>query len=60
MEPYARRLIQNRGATEKFTAMDMAANNNLTGLAGEIRTLAEDRSESLARKARRTLEILGI
>jgi HEAT repeat protein len=60
MEPYARRLIQNRGATEKFTAMDMAANNNLTGLAAEIRTLAEDRSESLARKARRTLEILGL
>jgi hypothetical protein len=60
MEPYARRLIQNRGATEKFTAMDMAANNNLTGLAAEIRILAEDRSESLARKARRTLEILGI
>jgi 2-hydroxy-3-keto-5-methylthiopentenyl-1-phosphate phosphatase len=60
MEPYALRLIQNRGATEKFTAMDIAANNNLTGLADEIKLLAEDRSESLARKARRTMEILGI
>jgi HEAT repeat protein len=60
MESYARSLIQLRGATEKLTAMDIAANNNLTGLASEIRALAEDRSESLARKARRTLEILGL
>ena len=60
MEPYARRLIQNRGVTEKFIAMDIAANNNLTGLADEIKLLAEDKSESLARKASRTLEQLGI
>jgi hypothetical protein len=40
--------------------MDMAANNNLTGLAAELRALAEDKSESLSRKARRTMEILGI
>jgi HEAT repeat protein len=60
MEPFTRRLIQNRGAAEKLTALDIAANNNLTSLADEIKLLAEDRSESLARKARKTLETMGI
>jgi len=60
MEPFARRLFQNRGAVEKSTALDLALNNNLTGLADEIKLLSEDRSEGLARKARRTMEQLGI
>ena len=60
MEPFVRRLIQNRGIVEKATALDIAANNNLTGLAEEIKPLAEDKNESLARRAKQTMEKLGI
>ncbi|MDR0495879.1 MAG: HEAT repeat domain-containing protein [Treponema sp.] len=60
MEAITRRLMETNGAVEKSTALDMAANNNLTSLAAEIKTIAEGKSESLAAKARRTLEKLGV
>jgi HEAT repeat protein len=60
LEAITRRLMQDRGIIEKSTALDMAANNNLTALAQEIKTLAADKNESLSRKAKRTLEKLGI
>jgi HEAT repeat protein len=59
-ESVARRLMQSAGILEKSYGLDLAVNNNLTGLAGEIKTLSSDRNESLARKARRTAEKLGI
>ena len=54
------RLMKQTGVVEKSFALDMAANNNLVALADEIRLIAEGRNEGLARKARRTLETLGI
>jgi HEAT repeat protein len=60
LEAITRRLMADRGITEKSYALDMAANNNLVSLAPEIRAITEDRNESLARKARRTLERLGL
>ena len=60
MEDLARRLLQHRGIVERSTALDIAANNNIVALADEIRVVAEDRNESLARRARRTLERMGV
>ena len=59
-ESIARRFLLNGGIVEKSYGLDLAANNNLISLAEEIKTLARDRNESLARKARRTAEKLGI
>jgi HEAT repeat protein len=60
IESLARRFMQNGGVLERLFGLDMAANNNLTSLEAEIKTLAEDRNESIARRARRTAERLGI
>jgi len=60
MEAITRRLMQNSGVIERSYALDMAANNNLTSLTEEVKTLAKDRNESLAAKARRTLEKWGV
>jgi HEAT repeat protein len=60
LEPITRRLMQDKGITEKAIALDMAANNRLTALADEIKIIAGDKNEGLAGKARRTLEKLGI
>jgi len=60
MDAITRRLMQNSGVIEKSYALDMAANNRLTGLADEIKTITNDKNESLAAKARRTLEKLGL
>ena len=60
MESITRRLMQDRGITERSFALDMAANNNLISLAEEIRVIADDGNEGLANKARRTLETLGL
>jgi HEAT repeat protein len=60
MEAITRRLMQNSGIIERSYAMDMAANNNLTSLTEEVKTLTKDRNESLAAKARRTLEKWGV
>ena len=60
MESLTRRFLQNGGIMEKLYGLDMAANNNLDKLSAEIKTLLNDKNESLARKARRTAERLGI
>ena len=60
IEAITRRLMRTGGIIEKSYALDMAANNNLAGLAEEIKALSADKNESLARKARRTAEKLGI
>jgi HEAT repeat protein len=60
LETITRRLMQDRGVSEKAIALDMAANNNLTSLAPEIRTVAQEKNEGLSGKAKRTLEKLGV
>jgi HEAT repeat protein len=60
LESFARRLMQDKGIVEKSYALDIAANNNLTGLSEDIKLLTTDRNATLAAKARRTLEKLGI
>jgi HEAT repeat protein len=59
-ESIARRFMQSGGVIEKSYGLDLAANNNLSVLAEEIKGLAADKNESLARTARRTAEKLGI
>jgi len=60
MEKLTRRFLQNGGIMEKLYGLDMAVNNELKGLSVEIKALTTDKNESLARKARRTAERLGI
>jgi HEAT repeat protein len=60
MEAITRRLMQNSGVIERSYALDMAVNNNLTSLTEEVKVVAKDRNESLAAKARRTLEKWGV
>lgn len=60
MEDITRRLMQNSGMVEKLSALDMAANNNLRSLEEEIKVLAADRNETLSRRAKHTMEKLGI
>jgi HEAT repeat protein len=60
LETITRRLMQDKGVIEKSIALDMAANNSLTTLAEEIKAIAGDKNENLSRKARRTLEKIGI
>jgi len=55
-----RRFMTNGTIIEKLYSLDMAANSNLRTLAVEIVELTKDRNESLARRARRTAETLGI
>ncbi|MCL2804911.1 MAG: HEAT repeat domain-containing protein [Treponema sp.] len=54
------RFFQTGTVMEKLYALDIAANNNLTSLREHIITLTKDRNESIARKARRIAEGLGI
>jgi len=60
IENITRRFMRDGTVIEKLYALDMIANNRLTGFTEEINKLAEDRNESIARRARRTLEALGI
>jgi HEAT repeat protein len=60
IENLTRRFLQNGNIMEKLYGLDMAANNNLRNLSVEIVALFYDRNESLARKARRTAERLGL
>ena len=60
IENLTRRFLQNGNIIEKLYGLDMAANNNLVSLSVEITALLNDRNESLANKARRTAERLGI
>jgi len=60
MENITRRFLRSGTIIEKSYGLDMAVNNNLDMLCEEIKALFADRNESLARKARRTAEALGI
>jgi len=60
LEPIARSLMAERGVVERSYALEIAANNNLVALGDEIRGLAGDSNQGLARRARRTLERLGL
>ena len=54
-----RRFFQSGAATEKLYALDIIANNNLSGFDSEINALAADRNEGIARRARQTQDRLG-
>ena len=58
-EAITRRLITGT-VIEKLFALDMIANNRLRALSVEVIELAKDRNESIARRARRTAEALGL
>jgi HEAT repeat protein len=58
LEDTARRLLSSGGIIEKSYALDMAANNKLQGLVEDVRPLTQDKNQSLARKAQRTLDSL--
>jgi len=60
VENLARRFMRNGTVIEKLYGLDMALNNRLASLDAEIITLAKDRNESIARKAGRIAETLGI
>ena len=62
LESLARRFIANGSVIEKSLALDLVLNNEFTGLADEVRTLLDEKrhSASIARKARTTLERLGL
>ena len=60
MENITRRFLRSGTIIEKSYGLDMAANNSLAMLSDEIKSLTTDRNETLARKAVRTAEALGI
>jgi HEAT repeat protein len=60
LEAITLRLMQDKGVVERSYSLDLAANNYLTGLSEEIKRITSDKNESLAAKARRTLEKLGV
>jgi len=60
MENVTRRFLMNGGLIEKLYGLDMAANNYLTMLSDQIKPMAGDRNETIARRAKRTAERLGI
>lgn len=61
-EDLARRFITGGGVIEKSVALDLMLNNEFSGLANEARALLDEKKNgaSLARKARNTLEKLGL
>jgi HEAT repeat protein len=60
LEAITLRLMQDKGVVERSYSLDLAANNHLTGLSEEIKRITTDKNGTLAAKARRTLEKLGI
>ncbi|MDR2494690.1 MAG: HEAT repeat domain-containing protein, partial [Spirochaetaceae bacterium] len=60
VEEVARRFLNSGGVIEKSCALDMALRNGFRSLAPEIRALLEEKNSSLVRKAKATLEKLGI
>jgi HEAT repeat protein len=60
MEDITRRFLRSGTVIEKSYGLDMAVNNSLSSLSTEITAVTKDRNESLARKAQRTAERLGI
>ncbi|MDR2596573.1 MAG: HEAT repeat domain-containing protein [Treponema sp.] len=60
IENITRRFLRSGTIIEKSYGLDMAANNNLSGLSAEITDIIKDKNESISRKAGRTAEKLGI
>jgi hypothetical protein len=60
IQSIAGRFLTTGGIIEKSYGLDMALNNKLTSLSEEIKKITQEKNESLARKARNTLEKLGI
>ncbi|MDR1030265.1 MAG: HEAT repeat domain-containing protein [Treponema sp.] len=61
IETQVRRFLDSGGVIEKSTALDMISLNELRSFAPELRTLRDDpKNTSLARKARNTLEHMGL
>jgi len=60
IENITRRFLRSGTIIEKSYGLDMAVNNNLSGLSAEITDITKDRNESISRKAGRTIEKLGI
>jgi HEAT repeat protein len=60
IEDISRRFLRSGTIIEKSYGLDMAVNNDLKSLSTEITAVTKDRNESIARKAQRTAERLGI
>jgi len=60
IESIARRFMDSGTVMEKLFGLDMALNNELSGLSEQIITLSRDRNEGIARKARSIAERLNI
>lgn len=60
IEDITRRFFHSGTLMEKLYALDMAANNNLKSLSEEIIELTKDKNISIANKAKRTAERMGI
>jgi len=56
----ASQFMRNGTVIEKLYGLDIANNNKLDGLSEDIIALTKEKNESLARKARRVAEALGI
>ncbi|MDR2069347.1 MAG: HEAT repeat domain-containing protein [Spirochaetaceae bacterium] len=60
IEGLARRFLTSGGVVEKSYALDMTINNELRGLAAQVKELTDEKNGSLARKARDVLQKLGL
>ncbi|MFP3089276.1 HEAT repeat domain-containing protein [Treponema sp. TIM-1] len=60
IEGLARRFLSSGGVIEKSYALDMTVNNELKGLADQVKELTDEKNGSLARKARAVLQKLGL
>jgi HEAT repeat protein len=62
MENLAKHFIAGGGVIEKSLALDLILNNKFLSMEGEVRSLLDEKihSASIARKAQRTLEKLGL
>jgi hypothetical protein len=60
MQNITGRFLRNGGVVETLYGLDMAANNNLSGFSDDIKKLTKHSNGSIARRAERTAEKLGI
>jgi HEAT repeat protein len=60
LEDLARRFLTSGGIIEKSTALDIAINNDLRSLADAIRPVTEEKNASIVRKAKATMDKLGL
>jgi HEAT repeat protein len=59
LEALTARLFASKDVTEKFYALDMAANNGFTAFRADAEALSKEKNLSLASRAKKTLEKLG-